>query len=432
VQKENEMSSSAVVFVKKAEARPPIQSAVPSRDGVEGNSEGRRGGVLTALFIMGFTTFLNVYATQPLLPQFRHLFHATELMVSLTVSATVLAIALTAPVIGTMADAIGRKRVIVTAIFALSAPTLLAATSANLTQLIVWRFLQGVFVPGIIAVAMAYISEESPGRLVGSTMATYVSGTVLGGFCGRFLSGVTATRWGWKAAFVGLGICTILGGLATWRFLPRSRKFVRQHNALVSFRHMFTHLGNRQLLATYAVGFNVLFALVGAFTYVNFYLADKPFLLGPAGLASVFGVYLIGSILTPYSGRVLDRIGYRRGVVWAAGVAIAGMLLTLAHWLPVVIVGLTLGASGAFACQAAASSHVGKAAGKARSAAAGLYVALYYLGGCFGSVLPGFIWKEAGWIGCVAVIVCMQAVTALITHHFWTDSHAPRGELVAV
>jgi len=311
--------------------------------------------------------------------------------------------------------------VMVTAIFALALPTLLAARSENLTQLIAWRFLQGVFVPGIIAVAMAYICEESPRHLVGSTMATYVSGTVLGGFCGRFFSGLAATRWGWHAAFVVLGALTMAGGLATLQFLPRSHNFVRQHNARASFRQMFAHLGNRQLLATYAVGFNVLFALVGAFTYVNFYLADKPFHLGPTGLASVFGVYLIGSILTPYSGRVLDRIGCRRGVMWAATVAITGMLLTLAHWLPVVILGLAMGASGAFACQAAASSNVGKAAGKARSSAAGLYVALYYLGGFAGSILPGFLWRQAGWAGCVALIVCMQLATALIAHRFWKD-----------
>ena len=82
-----------------------------------------RSGLLLALFMMGFGTFLNVYATQPLLPQFRQLFHASELLVSLTVSATVLAVALGAPVIGSLADVIGRKRVIVTAMFGLALPT---------------------------------------------------------------------------------------------------------------------------------------------------------------------------------------------------------------------------------------------------------------------------------------------------------------------
>lgn len=380
-----------------------------------------RVGLLLALFLMGFGTFVNLYATQPLLPWFRHLFNASELMVSLTVSAPVLAIAIVAPIIGALADSIGRKRVICVALFGVAVPTLMVATASNLTQIIIWRLLQGLFIPGIIAVGMAYISEESPRHLTGSTMATYVSGSVLGGFCGRFLSGLIAPHWGWRTAFVVVGLLTVVAAAATLFLLPRSTKFVRQHNARASFAALATHLKNRELIGTYAVGFNVLFALVGAFTYVNFYLADQPFHLGPIGLASIFGVYLIGSAVTPYAGRVLDRIGYRRGVMWAAGVVALGMLLTLVPWLPMVIVGLTIGASGAFACQSAASSHVGRAATRARSSAAGLYVSLYYFGGFVGSTVPGFFWSHTGWAGCVALIIAMQGVTALIAHHLWRD-----------
>jgi len=125
---------------------------------------------LAALFVTGFGAFLNLYATQPLLPGFRQLFRTSEVMASLTVSAPVLAVATVAPVVGVLADAVGRKRVIVAAMLALAFPTALAGTSAGLGELIAWRFLQGVFIPGIIAVSIAYISEESPSESVGSTM----------------------------------------------------------------------------------------------------------------------------------------------------------------------------------------------------------------------------------------------------------------------
>lgn len=386
-----------------------------------------RAGLLLALFLTGFGTFLNLYATQPLLPRFREIFHASELRVSLTVSAPILAVALIAPLVGLAADAVGRKRVIVAAMLGLSLPTLLAATSATLNVLIFWRFLQGIFIPGIIAVAMAYISEEAPRHAVGSTMSVYVAGTVVGGFCGRFVAGWIVAHWEWHASFLVLGAASFAGGLVTWALLPASTRFVRQHNAAASLRSMRGHLRNPQLLATYFVGFNVLFSLVGIFTYVNFYLADKPFWLGPAALASVFGVYLIGAVVTPAAGRLLDRIGTRRGLVYAASLAACGSLLTLVPALPLVVVGLALAASGAFACQSAASSHVGKAAQSARSSAAGLYVALYYLGGCAGSILPGFFWSHAGWAGCVALIVAMQAAMAAVAYRFWKDEpRAPR------
>lgn len=381
----------------------------------------RRTGTLAALFITGFGTFLNLYVTQPLLPLFRKLFGASELEVSLTVSAPVLAVALAAPLVGLLADRVGRKRVIVTALLALALPTALAATAGSLHQFIVWRFLQGLFIPGIIAVAMAYISEESPRHSVGLTMATYVTGTVVGGFAGRYLAGLVAAHWEWRSVFVVLGSLTVAMALATWRLLPRSKRFSRQGDFSASLRSLRMHLRNRELLATYAVGFNVLFCLVGAFTYVNFYLADEPFNQGPAALGSIFAVYLIGAVITPFAGHLLDRIGCRRALMGALLLSAAGMVLTLIQSLPAVVVGLTLESSGVFACQAASSSHVGKAAGGARSSAAGLYVALYYLGGCVGSILPGIFWRQGGWMACVACIMCMQAATLLIAMKYWRD-----------
>ena len=396
----------------KTEAKKPVMETVQG---------GGRFGVLLALFVTGYATFINLYVTQPLLPQFREIFDASELMVSLTISAPVLAVALAAPLVGLLADALGRKRVIIAAMLGLSLPTILAATAANLPQLIVWRFLQGLFIPGIIAVAMAYISEESPRQAVGATMATYVTGTVVGGFSGRFIAGLCATHYNWRVAFVCIGAITLVGCLTSLCFLPRSKKFVRQIGTKASLASLRLHLKNPQLLATYAIGFNVLFCQVGSFTYINFYLADKPFLLGPAALGTIFTVYLIGAIITPVSGMILDRIGYRRTLRIAVGAIIAGMLLTLIRSLPVIISGLTLASTGVFACQAAASSYVGKAAGKARSSAAGLYVALYYLGGSLGSILPGLFWHKTGWAGCVALILCMQVGILLIANILWKD-----------
>src|SRR5512146_119053 len=85
--------------------------------GARGGETSVRGRVtvLLALFVTGYATFINLYVTQPLLPQFRQIFHASELKVSLTVSTAVLAVALAAPLVGLLADTLGRKRVIVAA-----------------------------------------------------------------------------------------------------------------------------------------------------------------------------------------------------------------------------------------------------------------------------------------------------------------------------
>lgn len=401
----------------------PSFEPLRSLDPLPAKTAGARqaGGSPIALFLVGFGAFLNLYAPQPLLPLFRQLFHASELKASLTVSASVLAVALTAPLTGLIADLLGRKRVILAAMVGLALTTAVAATATTLAGLIGWRFLQGVFVPGILAVAMAYISEESATDAVASTMATYVTGSVVGGFAGRLLSGLIAASWGWRAGFLLLGVATLLSALGTAWLLPPGTKFVRQRTAAASLQALGRHLRNPQLLATYAVGFNVLLTIVATFTYVNFYLADRPFRLGPTALSSIFAVYLIGAAITPGAGRIIDRIGYRRALIAAVGVSGAGVLLTLIRLLPVIISGLALLASGVFACQAAALSQVGRATGHARSSAAGLYLALYYLGGAVGSVLPGLVWPYLGWPGCVAIVLSMQGLMAGIAYTRWRD-----------
>jgi len=372
-----------------------------------------------ALGLTGFGAFLNLYAPQPLLPLFRQLFHASEFQVSLTISASVFAVALSAPCVGFVADRFGRKSVILTAMISLGVTTAIAATATSLPALIGWRFLQGVFVPGVLAVAMAYVSEETPPETVGATMAAYVTGGVIGGFAGRFLTGLVSASWGWPAGFVLLGVATLACAACVAMLLPTSTHFVRQQTAFFSV--LGRHLTNPQLLATYAVGFNVLLSIVAAFTYVNFYLADPPFHLSTSGLSLIFGVYLIGAAITPAAGRLIDRVGYRRALIGAVSVSGIGMLVTLIPHLAMIVAGLTLLASGVFTCQAAASTQVGRAARGARSSAAGLYLTLYYLGGAIGSAVPGLVWHALGWPGCVLFVLIVQIAMATIAYTQWTD-----------
>ena len=363
--------------------------------------------------IAGTCTFLNVYCTQPLLPFFQHFFHASELEVSLTVGAVTLAVALMAPLTGMLAETIGRKKVIVPALFAMAVPTLLAATSQNLHALIAWRFAQGLFVPGVIAVMMAYINEEFPGR-VGVVMSSYVAGTVFGGFLGRFLTGIIATRWNWQAAFVTLGILDLLGAFAVQRWLPLAVNFVPSKHVFKSIADTWGHLRNPRLLAICGMGFTVLFSLVGVFTYANFYLARPPFNLTPAELGSIFFVYLLGCIVTPLAGRFLDRHGFRLTTLLSFGMCLGGLLLTLAPSLKWIVAGLAVFSSGIFVCQSAATVLMGQVAGRARSAAAGLYVTFYYTGGSAGAALTGWFWMKGGWPGCVGLFAAVSLVTLLL------------------
>ncbi len=364
--------------------------------------------------LAGMCTFLSVYCTQPLLPFLQKIFGASALEVSLTVSATIFAVAIVAPFIGMLAERTGRKKVIVPSLFLLTVPMLLAATSHTLPSLIFWRFVQGIFVPGVIAVMLAYINEEWAGRGVGRAMAAYVTGTVIGGFLGRFIAGVIATHWHWRATFVVLGLLNLLGAIVVRSWLPLAKNFVKAEHISHTFSDAWDHLHNPRLLANFGNGGTFLFALVGGFTYANFYLAAPPFHLNAAQLGSIFFVYLLGVVVTPLSGRFLDHYGLRRTSVLYCAMMLSGLGLTLIRSLPAIIAGLALFSSGVFIAQASATVQTGTIAGRARSSAAGLYVTFYYLGGSLGATITGWFWEWKHWPGCVLLLGFMSLASLLL------------------
>jgi predicted MFS family arabinose efflux permease len=181
------------------------------------------------------------------------------------------------------------------------------------------------------------------------------------------------------------------------------------------------------------VGFSVLFCLTGAFTYVNFYLGEAPFGLGPGALGSIFTVYLIGVIVTPIAGRFLDRIGHRRALAMAMTFAAGGLLLTLIPRLSIIILGLTICSTGTFICQSAATTALGTATDRDRSAAAGLYLTFYYTGVGLGALLPGIAWNHGGWPMCVTSLALVQLGTVGLALATWRGRpSSPRAPAPAV
>lgn len=229
-----------------------------------------------AVVLAGFCAFLTLFAPQPLLPLLAKAFHASAGAIGLVVTVSTIAVAITAPLTGIVADRFGRKNVIVPAAFLLAIPTILAGLSGSLWQLLFWRFWQGVFTPGIFAITIAYITEEWD-QGAGAAMSAYVAGTVLGGFSGRMVAALAAAQFSWRWAFLSLGVLNLLGGVAIWAWLPAGRKVEHQKKRPSTARAMLRHVRNPRLLATYAVGFCVLFTLLATFNYVNFYLAAPPF-----------------------------------------------------------------------------------------------------------------------------------------------------------
>src|SRR5437763_1433351 len=176
-----------------------------------------------AVATAGFCTFLNLYSPQALLPALSREFGVGAHAISAIMSASALAIALTAPFTGALADVLGRKRVITFAMLAVVVPMSAVALAPDLDALIAWRFLQGLLLPPIFAVTIAYIGDEWRGAEVPGVAGIYVAGSSIGGFCGRFVPGVLGDIIGWRGAFLAVAALSLAGAVAVAMLLPREK-----------------------------------------------------------------------------------------------------------------------------------------------------------------------------------------------------------------
>ena len=375
----------------------------------------RRVGVAFA----GAAAFINLYTPQAILPFMAQEFGVSAADASLILNAGTLAVAFTAPFTGVAADVLGRKWVIAGAILLLIVPTVMAALAPSLPALIFWRFVQGLLLPPIFAVTIAYVGDEWPASEATGVIGLYASAAGFGGFLGRFLPGILADHIGWRGGFLVMAGLTFVCLIAVLALLPRERKFVRASNLAASLRQMLIHLRNPKLIAIFAVGFGVLFNFMAVFTYVSFHLAAPPFNRSAAFLGSIFVVYLGGSLLTPWTGFAVSRLGRRTFVLCVLAVFVAGMLVMLIPSIPVIIFGLVIAATCGFLCQASSTSYVAISAQGGTSSAVGLYVMFFYIGGSFGAYLPGLAWEAAGWPAAVAMVIGMIALMGIVVARAW-------------
>jgi MFS transporter, YNFM family, putative membrane transport protein len=372
-----------------------------------------------AVATSGFCAFVNLYTPQALLPELSREFGVSASDISWLMTAGTGAIALTAPFTGVLADMVGRKRLITAAMFGAVAPTLIMTMVGSVPSFAFWRFVQGMLLPPIFTVAVAYIGDEWPAADVPRIAGIYISGTSIGGFCGRFIPGMLSDLIGWRLAFSVVALLTLVSAIIVALTLPHERQFVRSGGLADSLKQMLRHLRDPQLVATYAIGFGVLFNFIATFTYVSFHLAAPPYLFSPTLLGALFLTYLASSPIVPWVGRAIVLFGRRPFVLGVIALWIVGVLLLLAPPVSVIMTGLTLCAVCGMVCQAVSTGYVTLTAKEGRSSAVGLYATSYYVGGSAGAFLGGLAWTFSGWGGCVAVIVVMQVIIAAIVAIMW-------------
>jgi YNFM family putative membrane transporter len=372
-----------------------------------------------ALFAAGLATFAMLYSTQPLLPELARAFDVSPAHSAYTVSLATLGLGVALLIAGPASEVFGRTRLMRWSVAAAAAIGVLCALAPSWPALLVLRGVQGVALAGLPAVAMAYLREEVHEASHARASGLYVAGTAVGGMTGRLMAGGLADLGGWRAALGGIAVlgvgCAVLVGF----LLPASRNFVPAPPSPRPLLHQTIRvLADPALLALYGIGATAMGAFVAVYNATGFRLAEAPYGLGPGLAGLVFTVYLVGSAASAYAGRLAGRFGRRAVVPIGCLVTIAGVAITLASPLPLVIVGLAVMTAGFFAVHGVASGWVAVRAhtgGGGTGQAASVYLFVYYLGSSVFGGLAGTAWTRAGWPGVVVEAAALLVVTLLLT-----------------
>jgi YNFM family putative membrane transporter len=373
-----------------------------------------RKAIIT-LFVGTVTVISDIYVAQPILPLLSEYFNVSHATASLSVSLNILALSLALLFYGPLSDRIGRKPVMVATGFLLSIPTALIAFTNDFTIFLLLRVVQGLFVAGIAAIAMAYIAEEFPPALVGRVMGIYVGSMIVAGFFGRVASGVIAGLYSWRVTFIFFSLLNLAGAWSMHKYLPPSRRFRGNMSFRESYAGLLGHLRDRRIVGACIIGFLLFFTFMGIFTYITFHLSAPPFNLSTTALGLIFFVY-IGGVVSPIAGSLSSRLGRRKVIGFGLATSAVGILLTLVASLPIIIAGMLLLCAGLFSTQPASSAFVGDNATTAKGSATSLYLFSYYIGGSIGAILPGIFWHIFGWPGVVGS--CMIALAGAFTSLF--------------
>ncbi|KUN08427.1 hypothetical protein AQI95_08640 [Streptomyces yokosukanensis] len=384
---------------------------VPSADSTSVDSDSRMtpGGpgyrrMSLALFLAGVATFALLYSTQALLPLISGEFGVAPSEASWTVAAATGGLALFVLPMSALSERFGRRSVMTASLAVAVVVGLLVPFAPSIGALVVLRAVQGAALAGLPASAQAYLAEEVRPKALITAIGLFVAGNSVGGMSGRVITGWVAQEWGWRVAVGAIGVIAVGCAVAFRLLLPAPRHFeagsLRPGVLLGTVRD---HLANPLLRRLYAIGALFMTVFGGVYTVIGYRLTEAPFGL-PQGIAgSIFLVYLVGTVSASVAGRLVGRLGRRGALYLAGGTTTAGLLLSLAPALPLVLLGLVLITAGFFAGHAVASSAVSKTAVHGRAQASALYQSMYYIGSSVGSTVGAMAFHSDGWDGTVGV-----------------------------
>ena len=362
--------------------------------------------------LIAFFTLIDLFGSQALLPILVEKYDVSRAAMGFAVNASTIGMAIAGVLVALFSRRMNRKLLIWLSLALLAIPTFLLGLTEDLTTFALLRVVQGFFMSTAFALTLTWLSEVCTITAASSAMAAYITGNVASNLFGRLLASGSADAFGLSGSFYTFAVLNLTGAAVAlfyigFRDTPDASKPKDTGSVLAAWGE---HFASPQLRASFIIGFIVLFAFVGTFTYVNFVLVSERFAVPTQYLGLVYFVFVPAIFTTPTAGSLSRKFGARRVYWLGVTISVAGLALLLTPNLILVLIGLTFVGTGLFCVQAITTGFVGRTAKHDVAAANGLYLTSYYIGGLVGAFAMGQIFDRVGWSLVVIVLIASLIV----------------------
>jgi predicted MFS family arabinose efflux permease len=345
---------------------------------------------LNILSVLIFSSALTVRAVDPVVPQIATDFGITPTTAA-SLAAAFAAYGLTLPVLGPVADAVGKVKVMLACLVILTITSLMSVVASEFWVLLVIRIVAGAACGGSFPIAMAIVSDLVPVAQRQVVIGRLLIGTISGNLLGAALSGIIADFVHWRGVFVVLGCVTAAAlALGAWglRGLPEAPRQTLHVLAVISrYRDIFRIRTARICYMTVALEG---FFLFGVFPYVAVLL-----LAGGEPRASIAGVvvaaFAVGGMMYSFSvGRLLRWFGQKKVMmVGGAFTSIALAIVGFGPPWPVQAAAFALMGLGFYMLHASIQVYVTELAPATRSSAVAFHTFSFFVGGGLSPLVYG-------------------------------------------
>ncbi|MDA0336598.1 MAG: MFS transporter [bacterium] len=277
------------------------------------------------LWVAEVAAIIGFQAVQPFLPYYIQEFDVGDLGQALVWAgrmgtAAGLAMAISSPLWGSLADRYGRKPMVVRSMIGGGISVLVMAYVTSVEQLLVARVLQGALA-GTVTACLTLVSTSTPRTHLGFALGLMQGAFMLGASVGPLIGGPLIDAFGYKTCFLWSGIAVIIAGISVQVLVredfTRSRRVESSSRYRIPGREMWRLLSLRKFLVLVLTVTSMSFAFGFVMPVVPLFLQQ---LAGRSDIVSLAGgVFaaggLVGAVSAAVMGRFSDRVGPRRGLV---------------------------------------------------------------------------------------------------------------------